>query len=168
MDGESEAARARRLTMGEFLDVTADEEAAVQRHLDMLQSGKDRELWVHPELLNSLIAQGLWFYAEELVMFEADPSNGGDSEKYLKAAQALMKSLKLFPVPMVMYRVGVMLDAIGKPEAKTMFRFFLDTRRTFQATEAQGMLLAGMHDVMGSRWDEQAATVDAQRRLHGQ
>ncbi len=108
-----------------------------------------------------MTAQGLYYYAEDLLTvfgFEKASDEQAANQRH-KAMIAKMKCLKMFPLPVLMYEVGVLLDALGTPEALKMFRSFLDAQSQFVPGEFDKLLL----DTIKS--DIAAATADARKRL---
>jgi hypothetical protein len=146
---------------------TDEEHAAIEQNLDRYRSlmrGEASEggKWAVPtRIKDAMAAQGLYYYAEDLLtVFGFDKASDEQTANQLhKAMIAKMKCLKMFPLPILMYEVGVLLDALGTPEALTMFRSFLDAQSQFVPGEFDKLLL----DTIKS--DIAAATADARKRL---
>jgi len=159
----------RRMTIGEFLDVTPEQEAGVNKFFDTYWSTHENghETWVKEELFYCLVAAGLWDHAERLVRFEDHPSRGGNADNFLQAADALMKSLKLVPAPIVMYQVATLLAVADAPQAEEMFRLFLSAKDQFTPTFAQKTVLEMM---LWTEQDEEGAAASSRSsrgaRLH--
>jgi hypothetical protein len=154
---------------GEPVVFTDEERAAVQRNLDMYRSimhaeaGKEAGKWaVHPRVMDGIVAQGLYYYAEELLKFHGgvDDATEADAASVLhKAMIAKMKCLKLFPLPILMYQIGFLMDALREPEAVAMFKSFLNAQSQFVPDEFDKIMFDTIQP------DIPAALADAQERL---
>jgi hypothetical protein len=146
---------------------TDEGHAAIERNLDSYRSlmraeaSEGGEWCVHARLKDAMTAQGLYYYAEDLLsFFRFEEASDEEAANMLhKAMIAKMKCLKMFPLPILMYEIGVLLDALGAPEASTMFTSFLDAQSRFASDQFDKILL----DTVKS--DITTATVDARNRL---
>jgi hypothetical protein len=108
-----------------------------------------------------MVAQGLYYYSTELLAPSPadDVSEADIADTIHKAMIAKMKCAKLFPLPILMYQVAVLMDALRKPEAETMFRSFLEAQPRFVPGEFDKLLLDTIQP------DIVAATAQARKRL---
>jgi hypothetical protein len=67
--------------------------------------------------------------------------------------------LKLFPLPILMYQIGILMDALRKPEAVAMFKSFLNAQSQFVPDEFDKIMLDAIQS------DIPAALTDARKRL---
>src|SRR5690349_17945895 len=105
-----EVARGQRGIFGGLpVEFTEEEKAAVQRHLDLVglalkadQNDPQQEPLLHRSAMDCVVAQGLWYYAEELIKLPFRRAGATEQEALRKAAAALTKSLSILPAPLVM------------------------------------------------------------------
>ncbi len=109
------------------------------------------------------MAQGLWYYGNDLLAScrFSDALDGKTADALHKAMIAKMKSLYIFPLPIVLYQVGVLMDALGEADAATMFSSFLEGQSKFTPDSLETIFLKAM------QWDRDtpAAISDARKRL---
>jgi hypothetical protein len=162
----SDADELRRF-QSEPIVFTDEEQSAIQRNLDMYRSIMQAEAseggdwYVHPRVKDGMVAQGLYYYADELLSsFRLDDASETEAASTLqKAMIAKMKCLKIFPLPILMYQIGVLMDALRAPDAATMFRSFLEAQNQFEPGEFDKLLLDTIQP------DIPAAIADARKRL---
>ncbi len=165
MRADSNEGTSSRLLFGVRVELNDAEHAAVNKHIDVIAFpglSREQKMQVDPALMYCLIAQGLWYYAIEVVKFKSMRGPGvTDSDARRIAARALMKSLQWVPAPIVMYEIATLLDTVDDENALKMFELFLQAResKTFQPTKLQKTALGQMG------WDEAAAVRDARTKL---
>jgi hypothetical protein len=72
---------------------------------------------------------------------------------------ARMKSLKIFPLPIPLYEIAILMDWLGEPDAGKMYSAFVKEQACFTPDEIDGIFLRAM------RWDVDAALSHARARL---
>jgi hypothetical protein len=139
------------------VELTPDEHEAVKRNLARYRAIEeprtDGSSYYHPRAYQGMVAQGLWYYADDLLRtLPVDATRKSPvAEAVRKAMIARMKSLKVFPLPILLYEVAVLMDWLGEPDAGKMYSSFVQDQARFTPDEIEGVFLRAM------RWDVYAA-----------
>jgi hypothetical protein len=147
------------------VQLTPDEHEAVRRNLARYRAIEEPRAggawYYHPRAYEGMVAQGLWYYADDLLRtLPVDATRKSSAaETVRKAMIARMKSLKIFPLPILLYEIDVLMDWLGEPGAAKMYSSFVQDQVHFTPDEIEGIFLRAM------RWDVDAALSHARARL---
>ena len=147
------------------VQLTPDEREAVKQNLARYRAIEEPRAggsWYwHPHAYAGIVAQGLWCYADDLVRtLPVDATRKSSAaETVRKAMIARVKSVKIFPLPILLYEIAILMDWLGEPDAADMYSSFVEEQAQFTPDEIQGIFLKVM------RWDVDAALSHARSRL---
>jgi tetratricopeptide (TPR) repeat protein len=129
-----------------IFELTEEEKREVQKFFNMFKKLFSEfviKKEAADEIQKGMMAQGLFYYAQDQIMLSGFASNKSEKKKFInKAIASISKAYSLYPLPIYMYDLACFMEMIGaNDEAKNALKSFLELQENFKPSRIQEILL---------------------------